>query len=393
MLVVFMLSGCMKMNMDMSIHKDKSMDLSVTVAVANSLLQQSSDSTIMSEEDLKEAKDQGFKVKEYSDGSMTGYTLTKNYSNIDDVSTEKETNLNLEESMEGTQEDMFTVKKGLFKNKYTVKMKNDTANEVQSQAGLDTDNVNLDTDYIGSNEDYSDNGNNFGDMDLSMLMANMDLKYTVTLPYKALSSNATTTENDGKKLIWNLMDSSKENLEFEFELYNMTNVYIAAGIVLAIIIIVIILIIKKRKPKAKVSTPVPVTEPETPVFNNMGQMPAMAVNNEEPKQTVNEVQTTENVQTPTTENVNQNIQMPTNENVNPNIETPNIEDINPVFSTDAELASTFGGQEASDGLLSNDNQTVNNEPVETLDVEEKNQETPKEVTTDIFSSLPNDENK
>ena len=381
MLVVFMLSGCMKMNMDMSIHKDKSMDLSVTVAVANSLLQQSSDSTIMSEEDIKEAEDQGFKVKEYSDGSMTGYTLTKNYSNIDDVSTEKETNLNLEESMEGAQEDMFTVKKGLFKNKYTVKMKNDTADEVQNQTGLDNsyiedDTENYDDSYIDDNtEDYS------SDMDLSMLMASMDLKYTVSLPYKVLSSNATTTENDGKKLTWNLMDSNLENIEFSFELYNMTNIYIAAGIALAIIIIIIILIIKKRKPKAKVSTPVPVTEPETPALNNMGQMPAMAVNNEEPKQTVNEVQTTENVQTPTTENVN------------PNIETPNIEDINPVFSTDAELAHTLGGQEASNGLLSNDNQTVNNEPVETLDVEEKNQETPKEVTTDIFSSLPNDENK
>ena len=81
MLVVFLMSGCMKMNVDMSIHKDKSMDFAFTVALADSLMQNTGSQEIMSDEDLQEAKDEGFEVKEYSDGSMTGYTLTKKFKN------------------------------------------------------------------------------------------------------------------------------------------------------------------------------------------------------------------------------------------------------------------------------------------------------------------------
>lgn len=246
MLVVFLMSGCMKMNVDMSIHKDKSMDFAFTVALADSLMQNTGNQEIMSDEDLQEAKDEGFEVKEYSDGSMTGYTLTKKFKNIDDVSSEKNIIFDLDKATK-EENDIFTVKKGFFKNTYTVKMENNTSGELQNS---------MESAY--NTEDYSSSTDYTSDMDLSMLTASMDLKFNVNLPYKALNSNATTTENDGKKLVWNLMDSTLKDIEFSFELYNMKNIYLTVG--LAIIALVIIIVIIKSKPKTKMTTPLPVND-------------------------------------------------------------------------------------------------------------------------------------
>ena len=96
MLIIFMTSGCMKLNVDMSINKDKSMNLSYVVAFANSLMNQSGTDTALDESDLKQAEESGFKVENYSDGSMTGYKFTKGFSNIDNISDEKETIFDLE---------------------------------------------------------------------------------------------------------------------------------------------------------------------------------------------------------------------------------------------------------------------------------------------------------
>ena len=57
-------------------------------------------------------------------------------------------------------------------------------------------------------------------------IANMDLSVKVTLPYSALSHNATKTNNDDKELIWTLSQEGVQYMEFEFELYNMMNIYI-----------------------------------------------------------------------------------------------------------------------------------------------------------------------
>ena len=38
-----------------------------------------------------------------------------------------------------------------------------------------------------------------------------------------------------------------ETIEFEFELYNMTNIYISLGVIVLIIIIIVISVINKKK--------------------------------------------------------------------------------------------------------------------------------------------------
>lgn len=384
MLIIFMTSGCMKLNVDMSINKDKSMNLSYVVAFANSLMNQSGTDTALDESDLKQAEESGFKVENYSDGSMTGYKFTKGFSNIDNISDEKETIFDLEKLLDGEEAKVFTVKKGLFKNTYSVKMQNNTATEME-------DEMDLGSIYGDSSSDYSSSSNIFGDTDLSMLTSSMDLTFTVNLPNKPINSNATTTENEGKKLEWNLMDQNLQNIEFEFELYNMDNIYLTVGIIgVLVIIIIVIIIMNKKKPNSKEATPVlvndTVIEPNIP-----NEMPVETINKEEPVNNQNiqgstDIQSTIN-NTPSNQ-ANVDIQTISNlDEDNTNKESIQTNTENNVNTEDIQANVENNMNTQTIPSLNEDNSNSNE--IETL---EETKETPNQtVTQDIFNTSP--ENK
>ena len=384
MLIIFMTSGCMKLNVDMSINKDKSMNLSYVVAFANSLMNQSGTDTALDESDLKQAEESGFKVENYSDGSMTGYKFTKGFSNIDNISDEKETIFDLEKLLDGEEAKVFTVKKGLFKNTYSVKMQNNTASEME-------DEMDLGSIYGDSSSDYSSSSNIFGDTDLSMLTSSMDLTFTVNLPNKPINSNATTTENEGKKLEWNLMDQNLQNIEFEFELYNMDNIYLTVGIIgVLVIIIIVIIIMNKKKPNSKEVTPVlvndSVIEPNIP-----NEMPVETINKEEPVNNQNiqgstDIQSTIN-NTPSNQ-TNVDIQTISNlDEDNTNKESIQTNTENNVNTEDIQANVENNMNTQTIPSLNEDNSNSNE--IETL---EETKETPNQtVTQDIFNTSP--ENK
>ena len=384
MLIIFMTSGCMKLNVDMSINKDKSMNLSYVVAFANSLMNQSGTDTALDESDLKQAEESGFKVENYSDGSMTGYKFTKGFSNIDNISDEKETIFDLEKLLDGEEAKVFTVKKGLFKNTYSVKMQNNTATEME-------DEMDLGSLYGDSSSDYSSSSNIFGDTDLSMLTSSMDLTFTVNLPNKPINSNATTTENEGKKLEWNLMDQNLQNIEFEFELYNMDNIYLTVGIIgVLVIIIIVIIIMNKKKPNSKEVTPVlvndSVIEPNIP-----NEMPVETINKEEPVNNQNiqgsaDIQSTIN-NTPSNQ-ANVDIQTISNlDEDNTNKESIQTNTENNVNTEDIQANVENNMNIQTIPSLNEDNSNSNE--IETL---EETKETPNQtVTQDIFNTSP--ENK
>lgn len=384
MLIIFMTSGCMKLNVDMSINKDKSMNLSYVVAFANSLMNQSGTDTALDESDLKQAEESGFKVENYSDGSMTGYKFTKGFSNIDNISDEKETIFDLEKLLDGEEAKVFTVKKGLFKNTYSVKMQNNTASEME-------DEMDLGSLYGDSSSDYSSSSNIFGDTDLSMLTSSMDLTFTVNLPNKPINSNATTTENEGKKLEWNLMDQNLQNIEFEFELYNMDNIYLTVGIIgVLVIIIIVIIIMNKKKPNSKEVTPVlvndSVIEPNIP-----NEMPVETINKEEPVNNQNiqgstDIQSTIN-NTPSNQ-TNVDIQTISNlDEDNTNKESIQTNTENNVNTED--IQANVGNNMNTQTIPSLNEDNSNSNEIETL---EETKETPNQtVTQDIFNTSP--ENK
>lgn len=419
MLVVFMLSGCVKADIDMSINKDKSMKLSITSALAESLLQQYGTDSIMDEDTKQEAEKQGFKIEDYSDGSMKGFTFSKEFKNIDDISSEKKTNFDLDKLMNEADAKIFTIKKGFFKNTYSVVMENDTSEEIENQMDFGDSTNSLDytndLDYNDAQDTLDDSytqDNSIdlsNDIDMSALTSSMDMKFSVTLPYKAIKSNATSTENDGKKLVWNLMDQSIQNIELEFELYNMNNIYLTAGIAGVIILIIIIVIVsKKRKHKKTEGTPEPVVN-KTVENTNSNVTPAVSTTNGQPNVSSN------TMETPVTQ-INQGSQVMNNVAAPQEKQAPGVasvqDDLNKVENTVSNNVETTVAQEVPASPINQPapmnatpqeqsapevTPTENNmNKTENIIVNNQNIQESSAVNTvdaNIFNSTPNSENK
>lgn len=264
--VLTLLTGCVKFNATMDIKKDKSMDFSIIYAFDTSLF---GSQDLLEESDKKDLESQGFIVEDYSQNNMKGFTIKKNISNIDDVSSTSDTNYDMSGLLNNSTDNnyFFKVKKGILKNTYIAKFKFDA-----KESDLNTDESNDTSSGVRDDSDSID----MDDLDLSSMTSNLDLSFNVKLPYSSISSNATTKNNDGKELTWNLSSSQEEMIEFEFELYNMTNIYIGAGIILVLLIIIIISILNKKKNK-------PIKEQ---VNNNVEQEPVV---NNYPNESIQEV--------------------------------------------------------------------------------------------------------
>ncbi len=195
-LLLLCVTGCMDFNAEMEIRRDKSMTLSIMELVDNDLVK--SDLPYFSDEDVKKYKESGFSTSNYIVDDRVGHLLTKEFTNIDTVSTtdQLQSKLATKNLLENDQP-IFTVKKGVFVNKYYA-----TFNVSDFVSVLNVDDSKLRT---------------------------ASLDFTLTLPYKAMANNATETLNHGKKLVWNLNDLKTDQIYFEFKLYNLTNVYIVAG--------------------------------------------------------------------------------------------------------------------------------------------------------------------
>jgi hypothetical protein len=274
-------TGCVKFNVNMDIKKDKSMEFSVIYAFDKSMM---GESNSLKEEDFDAAKKEGFAVSKYSQDNYEGFKLTKKIANIDEVSTEADVTYDLSGLMgEGDgNKYIFKVVKGTDKNTYIAKIKFDSDsgnNPSDNTVTTDEETIDSDTnetdgelapdevlepdDYDFPDEELTTTSKN-DDMDLSALMNNLDLSFNVSLPYGAVSSNATTKENDNKNLSWKLGASGEQYIEFTFELKNNEGssnliLYIGIGVAALLVIVVLAIVLTKKKNK-------PVTEvvPEAP---------------------------------------------------------------------------------------------------------------------------------
>ena len=273
LVTTLLLTGCMKYNVTMDIKKDKSMEFKIVYALDTSVL---GEKASFSDSDLEKMKAQGFEVEKYTDGTMEGFTLTKKIKNIDDVSSTGGTTYSLSGVVDNGDSKIFKVKKGLLKNKYTAKFDFDTKQSSlgnNNMLGSDDDNLldkeeteddttldlsNDDTKLIDTDEKDDLNS----DDDYSKLLANMDISFSVKLPYAALSNNATTVKDDGKELVWNLASYDNKSIEFEFELdrFSIKPIIIVAVCILgglfviALIVTVIMAISGGKKPKTPTTT-------------------------------------------------------------------------------------------------------------------------------------------
>ena len=269
LIVTLLLTGCVKYNVNMDIKKDKSMEFKIVYALDTSVL---GEKATFTKDDLNKMKDQGFEVSEYSDGTMKGFTLTKKIKNIDDVSSTDDIKYSLSGITNNDSTKLFKVKKGLLKNKYTAKFSFDSSESgIKNSSTFNNEENNSNDETIVDPENNSEitNTEESDDLDLtdsdedySKMMSSMDLSFTVTLPYKALSNNATSVNNDGKELVWNLASTNQKSIEFEFELdrFSIMPIIIVIGcvigglFVIALIVTVIMAISGGKKQKKSTSS-------------------------------------------------------------------------------------------------------------------------------------------
>lgn len=261
--MMFLLTGCVKFNMTMDIKSDKSMDLDILYAVDKNMM---GDEELFKDEDIEEYKKSGFEVKDYAEGDYVGITLKKHVKNIDDISkTDGTASFNIANATDTeSEESMFTLKKGFFRNVYTLKMESDSATNTPDDINLGDERIALEGedddlgDYPSDDSslgEYPTDGESLlddypidGDFDYTDALSNMEMNLTVNLPNKPISHNATSVSNNGKSLTWNLV-AQQSDVELTFALYNKTNILICVAGVVVVVIVVIVVISKSSKNK------------------------------------------------------------------------------------------------------------------------------------------------
>ena len=298
LLILTTMTGCVKYKNTMTINNDKSMIFEGSYLISDKLLETSDSTTFFSEENKKALEERGVKVSEKKENNYTGIAVSKKYDNIDKISNKNGKEVTISDYFKEDFDDsiLFKVEKGFLKNKYTANFKYDSnvgtgdgGDTSTSQALTEndkklavTDDLTTTTPSTGeeattpstgddtttpddgtttpttpTTPDTTEPGDSGFDSDIMGLAGEMEFNYVVNLPEKALTNNATNVSNDGKTLTWSLMQSQISNIEFSFELKNMTNYYILYGGIAAAVIIVIIIIISLIKKGKKGKEVVP----------------------------------------------------------------------------------------------------------------------------------------
>lgn len=302
LLILTTMTGCVKYKNTMTINSDKSMVFEGSYLISDKLLEQSDSDTFFTDEDKKALEERGVSVEKKQENGYTGISISKKYDNIDKISNDTGKEVTISDYFKEDFDDsvLFKIEKGFLKNKYIANFKYDSnvgagdgGDTSTSQALTENDKKLAITDDLTTTAPSTggdtttpitgdgtttpttpkdnttttpDNGTTEPttpgtttpddskiDPDIMGLAGEMEFSYIVNLPEKALTNNATNVSSDGKTLTWSLMQSQMSNIEFSFELKNMTNYYILYGGIAAAVIIVIIIIISiiKKGKKGK----------------------------------------------------------------------------------------------------------------------------------------------
>lgn len=337
LLILTTMTGCVKYKNTMTINNDKSMVFEGSYLISDKLLESADSKTFFTEENKKALEERGVTVGEKKENGYTGISVSKKYDNIDKISNDTGKDVTISDYFKEDFDDsvLFKVEKGFLKNKYTANFKydsnvgpGDSGDTSTSQALTEndkklavTDDLTTTTPSTGeeattpstgddtttpddgtttpttpTTPDTTEPGDSGFDSDIMGLAGEMEFNYVVNLPEKALTNNATNVSNDGKTLTWSLMQSQISNIEFSFELKNMTNYYILYGGIAAAVIIVIIIIISliKKGKKGKEVVPAqnePIHADYDPSIAQAVPNPAIVNGNVTPEMQVETAQT------------------------------------------------------------------------------------------------------
>lgn len=114
--LIFITCSCAKSETIMKINKDKSVNLTVNIGYMID-----SNKALTIDEVKQKVGSSGYYIDSYYDDKYSGYSISKKYKNINDISSKSDITVNLADIINGNFDDskLFKVKKGFFKNIYT----------------------------------------------------------------------------------------------------------------------------------------------------------------------------------------------------------------------------------------------------------------------------------
>ena len=226
------LSGCARVNYEVSVNKDGSADVSYIMGYDKQFLNRMG----TTEEDFgvdefdetkNKAKEDGYIIEDYNDDNIAGFKASKHFDNISDFTMNKVGDRQIAQQ---DQNNEISFEKKLLDTKISQNSKIDL------------------TSIFNENED--------SEMSIirNMLLGQMKFSYKVTLPFKVGDNNATTVSEDGKTLEWTLTPGEVNEVYFEAS-ENLNTILIGGIICLAVIIIFIIVVMgtKNKNSKKEVS--------------------------------------------------------------------------------------------------------------------------------------------
>lgn len=174
---------------------------------------------------IEEIKQKGLVVEEFQDEKYTGYKITGKVDNIDNLIGTAD--FNLDDIADINNKKIFIKDGSIYNGKIIVGDPIDSGEDTTSTSGI-----------------------------------NLIYNFTLNLPNKAKSSNATKVSEDGKTLTWDLSTGNISTIEFAFEFPSIMtflkdNMILTAGIavvVVLLIVVIITLLLKKSSKKNEITT-------------------------------------------------------------------------------------------------------------------------------------------
>ena len=293
--IMIMLSGCYREESTMTINSDKSMDFEIKVLVDDDF----SEKEYLNNYEIYDQRK--IKIQRINEYNNKIYKITKHYNNIDDISINKDVQVEINKYLDFDFNDsnLFKKEDEYFKDKYTINFvidtdfikKNlnntETKNEfynivkdiyekVLKEYGNKKQEVIYNNDILKINDsvDYrmsvTSSTVNFLEVsnktykfrkenvrldeikisDVEVLNKDSDAVATfiINLPKKALSHNASRESDNGKTLIWEFDKNGITNrINVTFELDNLENYYTVIGLFLLSIISFSVLLVITNK--------------------------------------------------------------------------------------------------------------------------------------------------
>ena len=214
-----LLTGCVKIETDVTIHKDGSAIVKERFLLSKQLLAMSQEQDPFAEALEKYKDDASVQVKEYSTEDMKGIEATKN---IEDITNDKwNTSPDSKNLVTKNPDGKFiSVKKGFFKDVYILNAQVDTipkednqmsAQEKQMQAAV--------TSGLNANEIFS-------------------FSYIIRTPVKADSHNATESDESNFVYTWKIKFNTVNEMKLQFTVYKAINIVFTILLVIVSLVII-----------------------------------------------------------------------------------------------------------------------------------------------------------